>query len=438
MFPIYAQPIDRLKQILLRGRRTFFTPFHALNGVSLTVGRGETIGIVGRNGSGKSTLLQIIAGLLAPTAGTVSVNGRVSALLELGAGFNPAFSGRDNVYLNAAILGLARDEVDERFDRIVAFSGIADYIDRPVETYSSGMYVRLAFAVAVSVDPDILIVDEALAVGDEGFQRKCFSRIEEMRENGTTILFVSHAAAMITQLCDRAVLIDRGEVLADGQPKSVIFQYHRLIHAPGERQEAIRADIIEGKAALGAEKTEQHETNVTGLVSQSRTEYESRGARIENPRVVGLDGKPMNQLLRGRRYRFTYDVAFEQPAHSVRFAMLIKTKTGIELGGKASERMRARMPDFPAGSRVTVSFDFACQLASGTYFLNCGVNGLLDGERTPLHRILDAVMFQVLADEDDTVTGMVDFDIIPSLDTARPDDGAAPAVPAAGARTIHD
>jgi lipopolysaccharide transport system ATP-binding protein len=407
VFNVYAQPIDRLKQAIFRGNRTFFTPFAALNEVSFKVPRRQTVGIIGENGSGKSTLLQIIAGLLTPSAGTVAVDGRVSALLELGAGFNPAFSGRENIYMNAAILGLSREEVGQRFDEIVKFSGLADFLDRPVETYSSGMFVRLAFSIAVCVDPDILIVDEALAVGDEAFQRKCFARIEEMQERGATILFVSHAAGMITQLCDRAVLLDRGEIIADGAPKGVIAQYRRLSHAQGEDREQVRSEIIASDLTV----EQALEDNVEGMRSQSRIEIDPSGARISNVRMESLEGRPLNVLLRGRRYVFAYDVSFQDAAEAVRFGMFIKTLTGVELGGRTSFDRKLRAPDYPAGATIALAYEFSCNLGPGTYFMNAGVNGLVDGERRSLHRIMDAFMFQVPPDDDDTLNGTIDFDI---------------------------
>lgn len=255
-FAMFERPQDRLKQMLVPrlqraaglAPKRYFQEFTALSGVSFEVARGETVGIVGRNGCGKSTLLQIVCGTLQPSSGTVEVNGRIAALLELGAGFNPEFTGRENVYMNAAILGLTRAQTDERFDEIARFADIGIFIDQPVKTYSSGMYVRLAFAVAISVDPDILVVDEALAVGDEAFQRKCFARIEQIRERGGTILFVSHAAQTVVQLCDRAILLDRGEVLLDGKPKIVVNQYQRFLNLSGrQRRDGARADQGDGR-----------------------------------------------------------------------------------------------------------------------------------------------------------------------------------------------
>ncbi|MBM85777.1 MAG: ABC transporter ATP-binding protein [Rhodospirillaceae bacterium] len=407
VFNIYRRPIDRLKQAIFRGHRNFFTPFPAVYDVSFTVPRRQTVGIVGENGSGKSTLLQIITGLLSQTTGEVAVEGRVSALLELGAGFNPVFTGRENIVMNAAILGLTEAEVAERFDEIVKFSGLEEFLDRPVATYSSGMFVRLGFSVAVCADPDILIVDEALAVGDEAFQRKCFSRIEEMQKRGATILFVSHAAGMITQLCDRALLLDRGEIIADGAPKGVIAQYRRLSHAHGGDREQVRAEI------KGADFTVEQafEDNIAEMKSQSQVEYVRDGAQIHNVRIESLEGRPLNVLLRGRRYVFAYDVTFERNAEAVRFGMFIKTFQGLELGGRTSSDRKLRAPDYPCGATISLAYEFSCNLGPGTYFLNVGVNAIVDGERRSLHRIMDAFMFQVAPDEEDTLNGSVDFEI---------------------------
>ncbi len=224
-YQIYANPADRLKQMLFRGRRQYFREFWALHDVSFTVARGESVGIVGRNGSGKSTLLQLICGTLNPTSGSVRAQGRIAALLELGSGFNPEFTGRENVFLNGTILGLAHEQIAARYDEIAAFAEIGDFIDQPVKTYSSGMYVRLAFAVQVCLDPEILIVDEALAVGDAYFVHRCFHRIRALKAQGTTILFVSHDTGSVKDLCDRALWIDAGRLAMIGRPEEVTTRY---------------------------------------------------------------------------------------------------------------------------------------------------------------------------------------------------------------------
>ena len=224
-FLLYDRPIDRLKQMVMRGRRRYYKDFAALHDVTFELQKGEVLGLVGRNGAGKSTLLQLICGTLTPTHGQVTVHGRVAALLELGAGFNPEFSGRENIYLNASILGLTKVEIDERYDAIVDFSGIADFIYQPVKTYSSGMYVRLAFSIATSVNPDILVIDEALSVGDGAFARKSFDRIMRLKESGATILFCSHSMYQIEALCTRAIWLEKGNVMQLGSPASVVASY---------------------------------------------------------------------------------------------------------------------------------------------------------------------------------------------------------------------
>ncbi len=228
-YQIYENPRDRLLQMLMRGRRQYYREFWALRDVSFTVGRGEVFGIVGRNGAGKSTLLQLICGTLNPTHGDISVHGRVAALLELGAGFNPEFTGRENVYLNATVLGLGSDEIDARYDEIVAFSGIGDFIDQPVKTYSSGMYVRLAFSIATSVRPDILIIDEALSVGDGDYARKSFDRIMTLKERGATILFCSHSMYQIEAFCDRALWLEQGNTRMLDIPQRVTAAYQATL-----------------------------------------------------------------------------------------------------------------------------------------------------------------------------------------------------------------
>lgn len=235
-YTLYDKPEDRLKQMLMCGRRKYYREFWALKDVSFEIAKGEVLGLVGCNGAGKSTLLQLICNTLTPSAGSVEVRGRIAALLELGAGFNPEFSGRENVYLSAAILGLKRKEIDERYDDIIDFSGIGDFIDQPVKTYSSGMYVRLAFSVAISVDPDILVIDEALSVGDGAFARKSFDRIKAMKDAGKTILFCSHSLYHIEAFCDKALWLDRGHGMLLGEPQQVIREYSAFLAGLGTGQ----------------------------------------------------------------------------------------------------------------------------------------------------------------------------------------------------------
>jgi len=437
-YEIYDSPGDRLKQfiaphwspLLRRSPRQYFREFWALQDVSFEVSKGESVGIIGRNGSGKSTLLQIICGTLTPTRGCIQTRGRIAALLELGSGFNPEFSGRENVYLNGAVLGLNRDAIDQRFDDIAAFADIGLFIDQPVRTYSSGMLVRLAFAVAINVDPEILIVDEALSVGDELFQRKCFARIEAIRANGSTILFVSHSGAQIVELCDRAILLDAGQKMASGIPKIIVSSYQKILYAPEEKRQLIRNQISqteESEKAQGAieptessfveDAREKLEGFDPSLKPSSTIEFESHGAYIGSPMVLTLAGKQVNNLVRGNTYRFTYNVQFLSSATNVRFSMLIKTTSGIELGGAESARApRSSLPYVAANTCYRIEFRFLCALNAGVYFMNAGVLGDVTGSVTYLHRIIDLASFRVRTDEENIATGIVDFACSPEIE----------------------
>ncbi len=442
-YEIYETPHDRLKQFVaprwarLSGQtpKEYFRDFWALKDISFEVKKGEAVGIIGRNGSGKSTLLQIICGTLTPTSGSIQTNGRIAAMLELGSGFNPEFSGRENVYTNGAILGLARDEIDRRFDDIAAFADIGVFIEQPVKTYSSGMVVRLAFAVAINVDPQILIVDEALSVGDELFQRKCFSRIEAIRAMGSTILFVSHLGAQIIELCDRAILVDAGEKLASGLPKTIVGSYQKLLYAPVEKFQSIRDLIVkEGDSMVttsGINSGElssltkgtalQVESFDPGLKPSSTIEYESHGAYIESPVILTLAGDQVNNLIRGTTYRFTYTVQFRKSAINVRFAMLIKTTSGVELGGaESASPLRASLPFVDQDSSYRVEFRFLCALNPGIYFMNAGVVGDVKGSVTYLHRLVDIALFRVVAEAGSLATGIVDFGCYPEIELQQP------------------
>lgn len=441
-YQIYGTPRDRLKQFVLprlrrmvgKSSKQYFDEFWALKHVSFEVKKGETVGVIGRNGSGKSTLLQMICGTLNPTSGSIKTHGRIAALLELGSGFNPEFTGRENVYMNAAVLGLNSEEIDARFADIVAFADIDGFVEQPVKTYSSGMMVRLAFAVAINVDPEILIVDEALSVGDELFQRKCFSRIEAIRAKGATILFVSHSGGAIVELCDRAVLLDAGEKLAIGIPKHIVGSYQKLLYAPANKRETIREQIqrvderfVESVGIVddrshkdhppGKQTQEKQESFDPDLKPTSTIEYESHGACIESPMVLTLGGKRVNNLIRGKTYLYTYEVQFAKSANNVRFGMMIKTTSGVELGGGMSAcSVRDSLIYVAAGSNYHVEFRFCCALNPGVYFLNAGVFGEVDGSETYLHRMIDISMFRVEPDTESLATGIVDFCCCPEIE----------------------
>lgn len=433
-FEMYAQPADRLKQMILpklhrlarRGERRYFREFWALRNIGFDVRRGETVGIVGRNGSGKSTLLQIVCRTLHPTVGTVETNGRIAALLELGAGFNPEFTGVENVRLSGLLYGLSEEELRDRYDAILDFAGIGEFIDQPVKTYSSGMMVRLAFAIAINVDPEILVIDEALSVGDELFQRKCFSRIETIRDNGATVLFVSHAAGAVIELCDRALLIDAGELLVEGKPKYVISRYHKLLYAPESEACAVRNEIRQQapmndgqRASVGIDvsdsakkdDSDQLETLDPGLTPSTTVLFVPKGAAINGPALFTQGGKQVNGLIRGRRYRYHFDVVFSKPCYYVRFGMLIKNIKGLPICGTMSEPRVLDGKSVKAGQIARVQFEFDCLLNPNVYFMNAGVFGVeeLGQPETLLHRIADAIAFRVLPIGENASTELIDF-----------------------------
>jgi len=441
-YALFSSPAERLRRsAAVRVRRLLgqaysanASEFAALDSVSFEIGRGETVGIVGRNGSGKSTLLQIICGTLSPTSGSVLVNGRIAALLELGSGFNPEYTGRDNVFLNSAILGASEEETRARMDQILDFADIGRFIDQPVKTYSSGMYVRLAFATAINAQPDILIVDEALAVGDEAFQRKCFARLRQIQEQGATILFVSHNAQSVISLCSRAILLDQGQMLMEGAPKEVTAQYQRLVHARKEDAEGIRQSILTGAWRTGnvsddPEADERHEGDakpaLQGALSPARTEpegsaqttglfdpnlkpsstvsFDPNGGVVTDVFLTDEEGNKCNRLEHGAQYRLNVSATFSRDIEQVTFAMMLKTTVGDHLAGQWSHRDGEGVK-VTRGDTVEISFPFRNQLVPGTYFANAGIFSSADGEFTIIHRLLDALMFKVVPFEHSEVT----------------------------------
>lgn len=427
-YRLYENPVQRVKETFHPFRKKYSTSFHALKNITTEIDRGETVGIVGRNGCGKSTLLQIICGIMPPTSGSLHVDGRISAILELGSGFNPEFSGRDNIYQNCSIIGIDRSKVDERIDSILDFADIGRFIDQPVKTFSSGMVMRLAFAIAINVDPAILVVDEALAVGDSAFQRKCFSRIMAIKKLGATILFVSHDAGAVVDLCDRAILLDQGEMLFSGSPKNVIALYHKLLFAPHDKVHLVRKSIIDGMALNdnpAITSPREITPEISGkkskpflnihLVPKSTTWYEPDGAVIFDPHIQTLSGEKVNMLVRNKEYFFKYNVQFEQDVFDVRFGMLIKTKRGVELGGYG-KRVEGEFVEYiPKGSVAKVLLRFRCALLPGAYFLNAGVVGVKRKVEGFLHRGIDVCMFEVMQEENLGSTAIVDFGIIPNV-----------------------
>ena len=438
VYHLYDSPTARMKEALHPFRKKYHHDFYALNDVSFSVEQGEVLGIIGKNGCGKSTLLKILAGVLTPTSGTVSVNGNVSALLELGGGFNPEFSGLENVYFSSAIMGYSREQVEKNLDNILAFADIGEFIHQPVKMYSSGMYVRLAFAVAINVEPDILIVDEALAVGDEAFQRKCYGKIRAIQERGTTILFVTHSGGTVVELCQEAMLFDQGELILQGVPKFVVSKYHQFLYAEGSRKEEARNEIKRSRLLQrgadhisststpeqSASIEQKHSSPITlsefydhSLKPETPITYSANndyGVKIENVRITTIDKKQANHLLCGRQYIYTYNVAFHKKAFQVRFGMLIKTTTGFEIGGSASSTIQDAISCVEEQTTIIVQFRFVCLLHAGTYFMNAGVVGIVEENEVYLDRVIDGCMFKVLPEEGLFETGIVSFVVEPS------------------------
>lgn len=385
-YPIYARPQDRLKQALLPrvaralGMRpaNHFREFWALRDVSFRVARGETVGIVGRNGSGKSTLLQIVCGTLAPTHGSVGTSGRVGALLELGSGFNPEFTGRENVYMNGAILGMDRAEVDAKFKAIAAFADIGDFIDQPVKTYSSGMYVRLAFAVIAHADADVLVVDEALSVGDVFFSQKCMRFLREFQKHGT-VLFVSHSAGAVTNLCDRALWLDGGRLVMDGPAKEVCEAYHASTY--GVAPPAVAAEARPASVAVAAVAGD--DADDAGLdASRMRVfafdperagfgdgRVDVRAVRCEDPA-----GRPLLQVSGGEVVRLVVEAEARAPVDSAIVGFFLKDRLGQRLFGRNTWREGEPPVAVAAGRSLRAVFEFRMPyLPRGSYTVDVAV-----------------------------------------------------------------
>lgn len=430
-FSIYERPRDRLLQMLSFGGRRYAKEFWALKDVSFEVKKGEAVGIVGRNGSGKSTLLQIITGTLSPTAGDVRTHGRIAALLELGSGFNPEFSGRENIYLNGALLGFERSRIDELFDDIAAFADIGDYLDQPVKTYSSGMLLRVAFAVQVQVQPDILIIDEALAVGDALFQKRCFQKMERLLSDGVTLLFVSHDQESVRTLTNRAVLLKRGRVAAQGVSSEVVLEYRRQLHDDESAYFGEIAKRLADKAAQTNAKP-MPPSGVPAAMEQgggqavtSRSDRLSFGdgeARILNVETQGADGAPATVFYPGDvlRIRITCESAITTDKLNV--AVRIRNKEGVKIysWGTLNQDMAIRSKNdrdeifwsrqVKAGDIFDVMLESQCSLGVNLYEVQASISY----EETPdymaqriLHWIDEAAFFQVLMKRDEYFFGGV-------------------------------
>lgn len=400
-FHIYEKPSDRLKQFIipklnnlfkLKSKR-YFREFWALKEISFDIKRGETIGVIGRNGSGKSTLLQIICGTLTPTNGVVKTSGRIAALLELGSGFNLEFTGRENVYLNASLFGLDKRDIDLKFNDILEFADIGEFIDQPVKTYSSGMLVRLAFAVVVNVEPDILIVDEALAVGDLAFQRKCIRWMESFAQNQGILLFVSHSPEQVRKLCTKAIYLRKGIMVDFGNAKDICQKYEKDLHdfgnsTPPNNYLSSRNTLQEYVVNSNIPDSNSLERFIT--FPECAVHFDGGHARIISACVIDMENSKRNSFIVGEPFKWSYSVKFYDFVEKPVFGFMVKTKEGISLYSANSHSLGYKLSPIYAGDVITVSFVIQSNLGVGEYFLNCGVSDNSKDNNEFLYRIVDA------------------------------------------------
>ena len=405
VYRLYGRKIDRLKEALSPIGKKYHRPFSALTDINLSVKEGEILGIVGLNGSGKSTLLKLISGVLQPSVGTVSVQGRVTALLELGAGFNPEFTGEENIRFYSHVLGMSDVELLEKYQGIVDFADIGEHLDQPLRTYSSGMKSRLAFAVACHVNSQVLILDEVLAVGDVKFRRKCYAKMDELFNAGITILFVSHDSNSVNKLCTRAIHLHKGKIINDGAPKEVTKQYEKLVLSSIASQEKIANQIALGRSAINPKAemaitspkvSDEREWYSPELANVDTVSYPSLGVEIRDSRIVDMDGRQINVLVHGKKYAYKYTVVVHQDVYAMSFGMQVKDEQGMFLTGAATHHENRVVEFSHEGDIYDLEWVFECNLLEGIYYTNSGVSRRVEGGREFIAREVDVYCFKVM------------------------------------------
>ena len=420
VYRLYDRKKDRLLDALGLLRTKKYQEHYALRDVSFDIAKGETVGIIGVNGAGKSTLLKIITGVLSQTTGELEIGGRISALLELGAGFNMEYTGIENIYLNGTMMGYSREEVDEKLDAILRFADIGEFANQPVKKYSSGMFVRLAFALAINIDPEILVVDEALSVGDVFFQAKCFQKFEEFKEEGKTILFVSHDLSSISRYCGRVILLHRGEKLAEGSPKEMIDLYKKILTGSEEDKAEVLADVSgASKEDETAEST--HPEKTTGRVQEAPqsiadtsaggtwkqhfhinpdlSEYGDRRAEITDFAIIDDQDRLTETLIKGQPFTIRYRVRFCDTVQEPIFTFTFKTSRGTDVTGTNTRIEKQIIPEARAGEVYEVSFRQKMTMQGGDYLLSISCTGFENGELKAHHRLYDLLGITVISDK---------------------------------------
>ena len=399
VYHLYDSPQDRLRETLKLTRKCLHRDFYALNDISFTVYPGETVGIIGKNGAGKSTLLKIITGVLNPSGGSVEITGRISALLELGAGFNMEYSGMENVYLNGTIMGYSRAQMNDRMQKILDFADIGEFINQPVKSYSSGMFMRLAFSVAINVDPEILIVDEALSVGDVLFQAKCFKKIQEFRSAGKTILFVSHSLSTIIQYCDRCIVLNDGEKVSEGDSAPMVDLFKQILAAPkGEK-----ADIAKLAGNYSHESPENDENTLMKEVmdiNEKFLEYGNHEIEIIDFGIIDAFGHTSNIIDAEKPFQVFVRIKANKEVSDPIVAFTFKDVHGVEITGTNTMFCRVDTGHLFPGETLEVTFTQHLPLPGDVFILNLGCTGYEEGEFVVYHRLYDLALIQIINEKD--------------------------------------
>lgn len=396
LYKLYDKPSDRFKEALGLTKEKKYREHYALSDVSFEVKKGETVGIIGTNGSGKSTILKIITGVLNPTGGKVDVSGRISALLELGAGFNMEYTGIENIYLNGTMMGYSKEEVDDKLQMILDFADIGDFVNQPVKTYSSGMFVRLAFAVAINIDPEILIVDEALSVGDVFFQAKCYHKFAEFKNAGKTILFVSHDLGSIAKYCDRAVLLNKGKKMAEGEPKEIIDLYKQVLVSQAENRE-----LTDEQPTVSEDDSVDDEGRWkdTLMLNPNVLDYGDKQAEIIDFAIIDDKNRITNNIQKNTNFRIRMKVKFHKDIDEPIFAFTIKDLQGTEVTGTNTMYEQVNFGLVKAGEEKVIEFSQNMNLQGRNYLLSFGCVGYHDNDFLVYNRLYDVCNINVISDK---------------------------------------